>query len=176
VDLAQGAELLAKSEDVAALSAVVGLMGVDDLERGLQLARLAGELEAVGNVVERMVMPVLAGFLFDRGEQLQEIAADTIVRAAGSRALSQVIAAKGLEIEEMGVEEAAEGLTRLAASEALAERSEELAAAGVVLGMEGVAEVETALDEADLAKETGKVGVADIAEGVALMGVAESAS
>ena len=93
-----------------------------------------------------------------RSSDLQEVAADTIVRAAGSPALSQVIAAKGLEIEEMGIEEAAEGLTRLAASEALAERSEQLAAAGVLLGVEGAAEVETALDEADLAREIGGAG------------------
>ena len=117
---------------MAALSAVVGLMSEDDLERGLQLARLAGELEAVGNVVTRLQMPVLAGFLAMRSISLQEVAVDTIVRAAGSRALSQVIAAEEAELEEMGIEEAAEGLTRQAAAEALAERSEQLAMAGAM--------------------------------------------
>ena len=115
--------------------AVVGLMGEDDLERGLELARLAGELEAVGNVVSRLDMPVLFAFLANRSAHLQEIAADTIVRSAGSHALAKVIAAKGTEIGEMGAQEVAEGLTRMAASEALAERSDALAAAGVMLGV-----------------------------------------
>jgi len=173
VDMAQGAELLAKSEDVAALSAVVGLMGEDDLERGLELARLAGELQAAGKVVERMVMPVLASFLASRSVHLQQVAVDTILRAAGSRALSTVIAATGMEIEEMGIEEASEGLTRLVVSEAMAQRSEGLAAAGAVLGVKGVAEVEAALEDADMAREVGYVGVTEIAEGAARLGAAE---
>jgi len=35
VDIAEGAELFAASEDVATLSAIVGLMGEEDLQRGL---------------------------------------------------------------------------------------------------------------------------------------------
>jgi hypothetical protein len=175
VDLTQGAELLAHSEDVAALSAIVGLMGEDDLERGMQLARLAGELEAAGSVVSRLQMPVLASFLVSRSNQLQGIAVDTIVRSGGTRALSQVIAAKGMEIEEMGIEEASEGLARLAASEAMVERSEQLAVAGVLFGVKGAVEVEMAAEEASLAREVGEAGVAGIAEGAALLGAAEAA-
>ena len=42
VDVSEGLELLEASEDVEMMGAIVGLMGEDDLERGLELARMAG--------------------------------------------------------------------------------------------------------------------------------------
>jgi len=172
VDMAEGAELLAASDDVATISAIVGLMGEEDLEQGLALARLAGELQAASKVVDLMVMPVLTGFLETRSAQLQDLAVDNILQSAGNRALARVLAAKGLEIEEMGIEEMAEGLTRIAASEAMEERSEDLAVAGVVLVAKGVEEVVAAKETADLAKEIAKDGVVEVAEGSAEFGAA----
>ena len=151
------------------------MMSEEDLERGMELARMAGEMEAVGLLADRLDMPVLSAFLLTRSEDLQDIAVDTIIRFGSNRALSQMIAAKGVEIGEMGAEEVAEGLTRVAVSKAMADRSEELAAAGVVLGVQGVAEVETALEDVELAREVGYVGVTEIAEGAARLGAAESA-
>ena len=58
MDVAEGAEILAASEDVAATSAMVGLMSGEDLESGLALARIAGEMWAIGDVVELLQMPV----------------------------------------------------------------------------------------------------------------------
>ena len=86
-DLAEGAELLMAADDVDAMSAAVGLMGVGDLERGLELGRLAGELQTIGDVVDALEMPVLSAVLGDRGWRLQQIAVDviidTITRAPG---------------------------------------------------------------------------------------------
>jgi hypothetical protein len=113
---------------------MISLLSIDDLDRGMELARLAGELSAVGLVTERLQMPVLSVFLDDRGQKLEQMAVDTILRAASTRALSQLAMAKGMKIEAMGVEEVAEGLARVAASEAMSERSAELAYAGVGAG------------------------------------------
>ena len=115
----------------------MGLMSVEDLESGLEVARTAGELWAVSDVVDLMEMPVLAAFLETRGELLQNVAVEIIVRAAGTRALSQVLAEEGDVVADLGVGEVAEGLVRAAASEAMAERSDELAVAGVGLAIAG---------------------------------------
>ena len=101
-DVAEGLEMLEASEDVDLMGAMVGLMSADDLERGLELARMAGELWTVSDVVDLFEMPVLSAFLEDRGEQLQKIAVDEILQAASNRALSHVMAATGAEIKELG--------------------------------------------------------------------------
>jgi len=43
-DVSQGAELPAASEDVGVLSAMVGLMSLDGIEHGFELAPISGEL------------------------------------------------------------------------------------------------------------------------------------
>ena len=63
VDLAQGVEMLATSDDIQLLASVVGLMGKEDLDRGLQLARVAGELEMASRVASLLEMPILSDFL-----------------------------------------------------------------------------------------------------------------
>jgi hypothetical protein len=123
------------------MSAMVGLMSAGDLESGLEVARTAGELWAMSDVVDLMEMPVIATFLESRGESLQDVAVDIILQAAATRGLSNIMAAKGKSIAEMGAEEVAEGIVRMTASEAMAERSKELAAAGAdELAEEAVAE------------------------------------
>ena len=52
------------------MSAVVGTMSRADLERGMELARLSGEMQAAGRIVQRMQMRVLASYLADRAEVL----------------------------------------------------------------------------------------------------------
>jgi len=90
------------SDDVQAISAAVGLMSVGDLERGLELGRMAGEMQTIADVVASMEMPVLAAVLGDRGMRLQEIGADVILRAASERSLAALMQATGLQIAEMG--------------------------------------------------------------------------
>lgn len=90
-DIGQGAELIMTSADVEAMSATVGLMTLDDLDKGLELGRLAGELQTLGNVVSELEMPVLSAVLGDRGLRLLEIATDTILRAAATRSLAELM-------------------------------------------------------------------------------------
>jgi hypothetical protein len=139
------------------MSSLVGLMSLGDVERGLELGCLAGELSTIANVVDALEMPVLAAVLDDRGEQIQDIAVDVILRAAAERGLAQLMAATGQQIGELGAEEIDEGLLRIAASEIAAERSTELAEAG-----------------ADLADEMVEAGVADVTAGAAELGAADA--
>lgn len=173
-DLAEGAEMLLASDDVQAMSAAVGLMSLGDLDRGLELSRMAGELQTISDVVDALDMPVLSAVLGDRGQQLQEIAADVILRAATERSLAALMEATGLQIAELGEAEMDEGVLRVAASELAAERAGELAAAGFLLELRGAAELEDAADDADLAADIAAAGIAEVSEGAADLGSAET--
>jgi hypothetical protein len=170
--VAQGADLLTASDDVAAMSAIVGLMGAEDLETGLEIARTAGELWAISDAVDLLQMPVLSAVLEDRGELLQRVAVDVMLRAASTRALSQVMATKSEEIAELGAEEVAEGVVRMAASEALAERSEDLEIVGIGLAERGEAELEVAAEASEFARDLAAEGVAEAVVGGAELGAA----
>ena len=172
-DINQGAELIAAADDVDAVSAAVGLMTVDDLDKGLELARIAGELRILGKIVGKLEMPVLSAVLGDRSERLSEIAIDTILRAAATRSLTELIEATGQRIGEMGEEEIDEGVLRLAASDIAAERSADLSAAGYALGRAGLAELEMAAEDAESGRRTsGPIGVEEVARGAEELGEA----
>ena len=111
------------------MGAIVKLMSKEELERGLELARLSGELWTVSDVIGVLHMPVLAEFLEERGLRLQEIAVDQLLRYTGTRVLAGALKQTGQDIEAMGEQEVAEGVVRMAVSEAAAERSAELSAA-----------------------------------------------
>ena len=99
VDVGEGVDMLMKGGNVRAMGAIVSLMSREELERGLQLGRLAGELGTVSDVIEILDMPVLADFLGERGMLLQEIAVDQLLRYTGTRALAGAIKETGQEIE-----------------------------------------------------------------------------
>lgn len=166
-DVEQGAALIAASEDVEAVSAAVGLMTVDDLDKGLELGRLAGELQILGRIVAELEMPVLSAVLSDRGNRLSELAKETILRAAASRSLTELIEATGNRIGDLGVNEIDEGILRVAASDIAASRSADLSAAGLSLGMRGVVELGMAAENADLADVIGEMGIEGLAESTA---------
>ena len=70
---------------------------------------------------------MLAAFLASRSTALTRSGVDTVVKAAGARALGAAVAATGKQLAELSEEEVAEGIIRLAAAEAGAAASEELA-------------------------------------------------
>ena len=110
VDVAEGVDMLMKGGDVRAMGAIVGLMSWEDLDRGMELARMAGEMATASDVVDLLEMPVLATFLERRGLRLQEIAVEQLMRAASTRALAGAVKQAGRDIEAMGEQEIAEGL------------------------------------------------------------------
>jgi len=54
-------------------------MSAEDLDRGLKLARLAGEFGAVSDVIALVQLPMLAALMERRGENLQNIAVVVIL-------------------------------------------------------------------------------------------------
>ena len=174
VDVAEGVDMLIKGGDVRAMGAIVTLMSREELDRGLELARIAGEMWTVSDLAALLDMPMLADFLEERGTRLQEIAVDQLLRSTGTRALAGSIKRAGQDIEAMGEEEIAEGALRVAVSEAAAERSAELSVASDVLAVKGVDELETAAVAGAVAKEAARTGVAEIAAGAEEMGAGEA--
>ena len=174
-DVAEGVDMLIKGGDVRAMGAIVRLMSREELDRGLELARMAGELWTVSDVVGLLDMPVLAEFLEERGLRLQEIAVDQLLRYTGTRALAGAMRDTGKDIEAMGKQEVAEGSIRMAVSDAAAERSAELRMASDALTERGLDELETADVAVDVARAAGAAGVAKIAQGAETIGAGEAA-
>ena len=109
VDVEEGVDLILKGGDVKAMGAIVKLMSKEELERGLELARIAGELWTVSDVAGLLDMPVIAEFLEERGSHLQDIAVDQLLRYTSTRALAGAIKEAGQHIEAMGENEVVEG-------------------------------------------------------------------
>jgi hypothetical protein len=166
--------MLMKGGDVRTMGAIVGLMSREELDRGMELARLAGELSVAADVVDILQMPVLAEFLADRGERLQDIAVDQLLRFTSTRALAGAIKEAGEDIEAMGETEIAEGQLRVAVAGVAAERSAELSAASDALAAKGVDELTTAAMAGMVAREAAATGVAEIAIGAKEMGAGEA--
>jgi hypothetical protein len=167
--------MLLKGGDVRAMGAIVGLMSWEDLDRGMELARMAGEMATASDVVDLLEMPVLATFLERRGLRLQEIAVEQLMRAASTRALSGAVKQAGRDIEAMGEQEIAEGAVRMAVSDAAAERSEQLAVTGVLLAGQGADELATAAVAGAVAKDAAVAGVAEVAAGAEEVGKGKAA-
>jgi hypothetical protein len=174
VDVSQGVDMLLKGGDVKAMGAIVKQMSREELDRGLELARIAGELWTVSDVASVLDFPVLAEFLEERGMRLQEIAVDQLLRFTGTRALAGAIKQAGQDIEAMGEQEVKEGLVRMAVSEAAAERSAELSAASDALAAKAVNEFETAEMARMVAREAVATGVTEIAQGAEEIGAGEA--
>ena len=174
VDVEEGVAMIMKGGDVKAMGAIVRLMSREELDRGLELARLAGELWTVSDVAGLLDMPVLAEFLEERGMRLQEIAVDQLLRYTGTRALAGAIKTAGEDIEAMGEDEVVEGMMRGAVSEAAAKRSAELSAASGALAARGVDELTTAAVAGAVAREAAQTGVAEIAQGAEELGAGEA--
>jgi hypothetical protein len=163
MDVEEGVDMLIKGGNVRAMSAIVSLMSREELDRGLELARLAGELWTISDVASALEMPVLADYLEERGMRLQQIDSDQLLRYTGTRALAGAIGQAGKDVEAMGEREVAEGAIRLAVSEAAAERSADLYQASDLLA-------------ARVARAAGNAGVAEIAQGAETTGIGEASN
>ena len=80
-DIDQGIDLLITSDDVDAMSAVVGMMSLGDVERGLALLSGGGS-STIASIMDELDMPILSAVLDDRGMQLPEMAVEVVLRAA----------------------------------------------------------------------------------------------
>ena len=172
IDMAEGAEMLAASDDVNVLSALVGMMSADDLEHGLELARLSGEMQTAGELVEAIKMPVLAEFLTKRSSRLHDMSLEQIRYAISTKAVSQLMADTGKKIEALGENEMEEGVTRLTVSAAVAEESAARARASKELAVQGLGEMVVGTAVGKAARAEAMEGAAEIADGSAAVGAA----
>jgi hypothetical protein len=126
-------------------------------------------------VLDALDMPVLSEYLAERGQRLQGIAADQLLRYTSTRALAGAIAQAGKDVEAMGEREVEEGAIRLAVSEAAAERSADLYQASDMLAGMADDELAVAVVAGKVARVAGEAGVAEVAAGAEAVGKGKAA-
>jgi hypothetical protein len=173
-DVMQGEEMLDASERIAMQTAIVQALGEHDLDRGMDLAAIAGQLWAVSEMLESIDMPVLSAFLETKGHELQDIAVDSLLRATAAHDLADSMEETGLAIGELGANEVDEGEARLAAAQAFGEASEQLAAEGAAQAIQGATQVAAAKSKRKAKQELQQAAVTEIAEGAAKVGAAQA--
>ncbi len=169
-DVLEGTKVLAASQDIACQSLAMGALSDEDLDLGLALAGIAGQLRAVTGVVDSLGTSVVAGFLDNKTEQLKQLAETVILRAGAAGSLSSMLAQTSKAVAELGEAEVAEGEAQLAVSEERAEESEELAGEGLGLMLMGMAEAVQAHDLQEEADEILAEGGAESVEGAEAAG------
>ena len=174
VDFVQGANILAASEDIEVQGDLVALLGEEDLEFGMGIGSISGQLGVAAEISAMRDMPVMADFLYDKSNELREMAVDAIIKFAATHALARSIAATGAQVGGYGADEMIEGLTRMAVADAVAERSDDLAMAGVGYAVAGIVDLEVAEEAGDVARELVAEGVADVAVGSMEIGAGET--
>jgi hypothetical protein len=138
-DLMQGADMLAASEDIESMTAVVHSLNEDDLDDAMEIGSISGELAVISDVLATLEMETIAEFLLDRSQRLRELAVDNILRYGALRALTATLDETGEKMAALGEEEVAEGEARLSLAEAVTANSEAMAIAGEEMIAEGLA-------------------------------------
>ncbi len=150
-DMRQGADMLAASEDIEAITTAVHLLHDEDLDDAMEIGSISGELSVIADVLAAMELDTLADFLLDHGQRLRELAVDNILRYGSLRALTMEIDETGEKLAELGEEEVAEGAARLDLADAAAANSEAM----TVVGEEMIAKGLAALAAAQGARDAG---------------------
>ena len=83
IDMAEGADMLAASQDIEVQSILVSLLSEEDLSLGMDMGAIAGQLAVAADVVALREMPILADFLIDKSEELRDLAVDAIGEVRG---------------------------------------------------------------------------------------------
>ena len=141
----------------------------------MKFASISGQLLAASNILSALGLPLFSDFLDDKGQELQELAVEVLLRSGASRALATAMAETGVEVGDLGIGEVAEGIERLVESEEQESQSELLEDAGEQLTEQGLEEVVASEDLSEAAKEIRTEGVEEIATGAEEVGEAETA-
>jgi hypothetical protein len=174
VDIAEGAALLEKSQDVAIQSEVVRYLGEEDLNHAMGIAAIAGQLTVASDIVHMREMPVLADFLEAKGHALHQLAVESVVKFAAGRAVANSMIQTAAQVGELGIGEMAEGAARLDVAERGAAASEALALGGAEKVLAGAVAVEAAEELRQAGQDLALEGVADVAAGAERIGQAEA--
>ena len=143
-DTVRGAATLEAAEETADLSALVAAVSADNLDRGMFLASLSGQLDVASNVVALMRMPVLSSFLTAKGRQLRGLAVNEIGRAMAAAALSEGMDSLSGRLAAIGLSEIAEGISELEAADELLDARDDAVSSGMDAAASGVAELSAA--------------------------------
>jgi hypothetical protein len=174
VDMAEGAALLEKSQDVGVQSEMVRYLSEADLDHAMGIAAIAGQLSVASDIVFMREMPVLADFLEARGHALHQLALESIVKFAAGRAVATSMAATATEVGQMGVDELEQGAARLGVAQRGVVASEALAMAGAEKVLSGAVAIEAAEELRQAGQGLALEGVADLAAGAERIGQAEA--
>ena len=152
-DLMQGADMLAASEDIDSMTAVVHALNEDDLDDAMEIGSISGELAVISDVLASLEMETLSEFLLDRSQRLRELAGDNIMRYGALRALTHALGETGDQMAQLGTAEMAEGEARLDLANAVSANSEAMSIAGEEIIAEGLATLAAAQGALDLSDE-----------------------
>ncbi|MCO5186020.1 MAG: hypothetical protein M9918_18415 [Anaerolineae bacterium] len=166
-DIEEGAAMLDAADSLAVIGAVIDSMNEDDLAHSMEIAAISGQLNATGDLMSSIDMPVMAAFLWDRGDRLRELAVDSMVRFALGRTLSEAIAETESEIEALGENELAEGLARLDLSDEFAEEAVVMASVSLAAAQASAAEATAAEDMREFALDEAGEAISEMVEGAA---------
>jgi hypothetical protein len=152
----------------------VRALSASDMQHGLSLAGIAGQLATVSDVMDSLQMPVLSAFLDDTSGQLRDLAISSLLRARDTQNLAGLIRRTSQTVAGYGTTEMAEGLVRLAASEDFAAQSAQLASEGADQVAEGLAELALAQGARNAAQSLVLDSVDQIAGGAQAIGASET--
>lgn len=129
-DLDEGAVLTGISEDISALSEAAAALSLSEVERGMELAAMAGQIGTVGDTVRVMGMESLGSFLNDMSLRMRAIAVRDMLESQDGRGLAQAIGEAGAGVGVLGEKEMAAGIAELSSAQDAADASELAAAVG----------------------------------------------
>jgi hypothetical protein len=166
-EMGRAEDTLEVAQDIEELTRIVRSIGRAELDRGLAIARISGELSAVSRVIAGLDMPLLAVLLDDRSAQLQAVSVETLIGSQGTRLVAGALEETAEEVELVADREAASGIARLAVGEALAARSEVLASEGLAQAAAGATEMEVGAATVAIARGAAADSALEVAAGAA---------
>ena len=110
------------------LAEAFAMTGAEDIQSGLSVARIGGELAAIQSALSSMpsIPPFLSNYLSSRSQALIELGSQHIVSSMSKNALAGAAERTAEIIGELGEQEVEEGVVQLEASEEVGEEAEML--------------------------------------------------
>jgi hypothetical protein len=151
-DAAQGAATLSMAEEIAAGGEVAAALSSDEFRRGMELAGIAGQVQAAAELLQNAQQPALAAFLGRTSQQLRVLAAGALGRATEGAVVALGAEHLAGRLAALGLSEVGEGRDEYATSAVLGVASAEMAAEAVASAAAGVAELAAATAMGGLAE------------------------
>jgi hypothetical protein len=129
-NLDEGAVLTDIAENISALSEAATALSLSEVERGMELAAMAGQIGTVADTVRVMGMESLGSFLNDMSLRMRGIAVRDVLESQDRRGLARAIGDAGAGVGALAESELAAGMAELASAQNAADASELAAKVG----------------------------------------------